>query len=156
MQIIKEASLNADQKQEIVRLWNEEYPVQMSYAKMADFDQYLDNLANKQHLLLVDDSGRISGWAMLFDRDGERWFAIILHTDMQGKGYGTKMLNIIKEGNDKLSGWVIDHNDDLKANGLPYKSPLGFYTRNGFTTCPQVRLELEKISAVRIEWQAKA
>jgi hypothetical protein len=51
-----------------------------------------------------------------------------------------------------LNGWVIDHNNDRKKNGLIYVSPLKFYEKCGFEIQNYMRLELDKISAVKIKW----
>ncbi len=48
--------------------------------------------------------------------------------------------------------WAIDHNNDIKANGRIYLSPLNFYKKNNFIIHANTRLELEKISAAKIEW----
>lgn len=42
---------------------------------------------------------------------------------------------------------VIDHNNDIKFNGELYKSPLLFYQKNGFSICPEIRLEIPVVSA---------
>ncbi|MCB0473527.1 MAG: hypothetical protein KDC56_10755, partial [Flavobacteriaceae bacterium] len=58
-----------------------------------------------------------------------------------------------KEKETELNGWVIDHDNDYKINGELYKSPLNFYLKNGFQKSSDRRLELEKISAVKIKWK---
>ena len=37
-------------------------------------------------------------------------------------------------------------------NNTTYVSPLDFYLKNGFTVCKEIRIESEKISAVKIVW----
>jgi hypothetical protein len=63
-----------------------------------------------------------------------------------------KILNLAKEKETELNAWVIDHNNDIKKNGNKYKTPLEFYLKNGFEKLTENRLELEKISAVKIKW----
>lgn len=62
------------------------------------------------------------------------------------------MLNKLKDDEDTLNGWVIDHDLDKKSNGYYYKSPIGFYQKNGFKVISETRLELEIMSAVKIIW----
>ena len=74
---------------------------------------------------------------------------------MKGKGLGRKMLDKLKQSENHLNGWVIDHNNDKKKNGKPYISPLGFYQKCGFEILVKERLEHHKISAVKIKWTNK-
>jgi GNAT superfamily N-acetyltransferase len=153
MRIVETALLGEAQKGAVMQLWNEEYPAQLGYALAEDFDRYLDGLSGKTHYLGVDIKGQIIAWALSFIRDGERWFAIIVHRSAQGKGNGAAMLQELKAKGERLAGWVSDHERYVKSDGSPYPSPLAFYLRNGFIVRPHVRLEIEKLSAVRIDWQ---
>jgi hypothetical protein len=69
----------------------------------------------------MNNENVIGGWAFLFDRDGERWFAIILSEILQGRGVGRKILDQLKQTESELNGWVIDHNSDKKINGSVYE-----------------------------------
>lgn len=62
------------------------------------------------------------------------------------------MLNLAKTKELVLNAWVIDHDTDRKKTGEVYKSPLNFYLKQGFKKLPDQRLELDKISAVKIKW----
>ena len=62
------------------------------------------------------------------------------------------MVDELKQVEPILNGWVIDHNNDKKINGLTYFSPLKFYEKCGFEIQTDNRLELDKISAVKIKW----
>lgn len=150
--IIKLTKLDEQQKKDILELWNNEYPEKLAYSSLRDFENYLQNLVDPTHYLLLDEADRTNGWAMTFIRDNEKWFAIIISGKLHGKGIGTKMLNKLKEVETTLNGWVINHDSDQKANGDTYQSPIGFYSRNHFEIESQTRLELEKISAVKIKW----
>lgn len=152
MKFVKCQILSVYDRQEIFELWNNEYPENLSYKTTLELDKYLENLTNQSHILLVDIDGKIKGWYFDFMRDNEKWFAIILDSKIQGKGLGTKILSLAKEKEIELNGWVIDHNRDKKRNGEYYKSPLDFYLKNGFEKFPKSRLELDKISAVKIKW----
>ena len=153
MELIKQTELSNSQKNEIFELWNDEYPEKLSYKSILTFDKYLKNLNEQSHILLVDRGKKIKGWYFDFVRDGENWFAILLNSKVKGKGLGTEILNIAKQKKTELNGWVIDHNRDKKKNGEFYKTPIDFYIKNGFEKISNCRLELEKISAVKIKWR---
>ncbi|ESU28770.1 hypothetical protein FLJC2902T_13660 [Flavobacterium limnosediminis JC2902] len=150
--IVEQTNLTEEQKLQLFDLWNEEYPVKLNYPSLSDFENYLDKLDNKTHFLLTDENQQILGWALLFERENEIWFAIIIDASLQGKGFGSKLLERLKSKTDTLNGWVIDHNNDKKNDGSAYKSPINFYIRNQFKTNNTIRLELDIISAVKIEW----
>ena len=153
MEFIKRSSLSVSEKLEVFELWNNEYPEKLSYKEKGEFDTYLKNLMEQSHILLVDIDKKIKGWYFDFKRENEKWFAIILDSEIQGKGLGTKILELAKEKENELNGWVIDHNRDKKKNGELYNSPLNFYLKNGFEKSVIDRLELKNISAVKIKWR---
>lgn len=152
MKIIKQTELNDKQKEQIFELWNNEYPEKLAYNSIEKFENYLNKLTEQKHYLLLDENNEISGWATTFTRESEKWFAIIISEKLHGKGIGTKILNKLKNDENTLNGWVIDHNLDKKSDGNIYQSPLGFYQKNGFEILSQIRLELEIMSAVKIKW----
>jgi len=155
MDFIHTSTLTSSQKEEILYLWNQEYPEQICYPGIAELESYLVRLLEQSHILMVDNQ-KIKGWYLDFNRDNEKWFAIIMDSTYQGKGLGTKMLNLAKEKEIELNGWVIDHDRYKKRNGETYASPLPFYLKNGFKVLREVRLELEQISAVKIQWTANS
>ena len=152
MKFINTSQLSKKQRKEILEIWNHEYPRQLNYSTLGDFDNYLKKLEDPSHIVVVDEKDRIKGWYVDFIREGEKWFVIILDSELHGKGLGTKLLNLAKAKEIQLNGWVIDHDNDKRKNGAPYNSPLAFYLKNGFERLPDVRMELEKISAVQIKW----
>ncbi|WP_324720375.1 N-acetyltransferase [Salinimicrobium sp. HB62] len=152
MELINRSSLSKADKKEIFHLWNNEYPEKLSYKSLPDFEVYLQNLTGQSHILLKDENQNIKGWYFDFMRDNQKWFALILDSKLHGKGWGTKMLSLAKDKEKELNGWVIDHNADKKKNGERYLSPLIFYLKNGFRKLDEQRLELNKISAVKINW----
>jgi hypothetical protein len=151
MHIIETNTLSADQKQDILRLWNNEYSQKLN-KDMAGFDSYLNNLEQQQHILLVNEQEQVLGWAFLFTRDAERWFAIILDAAIQKQGYGKLLIDNLKAKEPILNGWVADHDRDIKTDGTYYISPLPFYLKNDFKVIPECRLENEILSAVKIVW----
>ncbi|QEM10651.1 GNAT family N-acetyltransferase [Mucilaginibacter rubeus] len=156
MKILVQESLSAKQIEAAFRLWNNEYPEKLKFDKIEGFNDYLNNLDAKKHFLLIDAQDVIVGWSATFLRDNERWFAIILNSDVQGKSYGTSILNEIKKHENRLAGWAIDRDGVLRADGHMYKSPLQFYIKNGFNVQADNRIESERISAVKITWQLNA
>ena len=152
MEFIKLTELSKMQKKEILNLWNNEYPEKLNYETLSEFEKYLENLTEQSHIIVINENQKIEGWYFDFIRENEKWFAIILNSNYHGKGFGTKILNLAKEKESQLNGWVIDKNNDRKKNGELYKSPLDFYLKNGFKKLVKNRLELEKISAVKIKW----
>ena len=152
MKITRTTKLSTAEKSQVLTLWNSQYPVKLAYHSLADFDVYLQNLTDLTYYLWTDNESTILGWASTFTRDNEKWFAIILTETLQGKGFGRKMLDELKQHESVLNGWVIDHDNDLKKNGEFYKSPLKFYVKCDFNILTDQRIELEKISAVKIKW----
>jgi len=63
-----------------------------------------------------------------------------------------RLLNKLKENEASLSGWVIDHENDVKENSEKYKSSVLFYLKNGFKVYPGSRLETLILSAGKISW----
>jgi hypothetical protein len=152
MKIIKQSELKESQKIQILELWNNEYPEKLTFNSIEDFENYLNKLSKQNHYLLLDEKDEINGWATTFARENEKWFAIIISEKLHGKGIGTKILNELKNNENSLNGWVIDHHSDKKNNGNIYTSPLGFYIKNEFKVINEIRLELEIMSAVKIKW----
>lgn len=152
MIIVKKRLLNELDKAQILALWSLEYPAKLVYDSIEDFDLYLKSLPLSNHYLLENDKAKVVGWASTFYRNKEIWFTLILAAHEQGLGWGTKLLDILKENESILCGWVIDRADQLKANGMYYRSPLDFYKKNGFIVFPEIRLEADGISAVKIKW----
>jgi len=145
-------ALSENHRKEILILWNNEYPEKLNYLNPADFESYLKNLQDQNHILMIDEKGKVRGWYFDFIRENEKWFVIILDSKFQGKGYGKSIVNLAQEKETELNAWVIDHNKDKKKNGEAYVSPLNFYLKNGFIVLAKNRLELENISAVKIKW----
>jgi GNAT superfamily N-acetyltransferase len=152
VEITKTVNLSKDQKHSIIRLWNAEYPAQIQHSGIDSFDEYLSSKGNLQHYLLTDDNENIKGWLATFMRDGEKWFALLVDGSEQKKGYGTMLLNKVKEFENEINGWAIDREKDVKSNGETYLSPIRFYLKNDFEILNDVRLETETMSAVKIKW----
>lgn len=153
MKIIQTQVLTLEQKESLFELWNAEYPERIGYKDLSEFQDYLNELLSLRHYLLVDDLNIISGWAFTFFREGEDWFGIIIDSKIQGKRFGTLLLDELKSNTPVLNGWATDHQNDVKRNKEPYLSPLEFYTKNRFIVNQNIRMENDKISAVKIRWE---
>lgn len=150
MFIEKIKSLPKKQFEQINALWNLEYPV-----KLKDrFPLLLEGVDEFCHYLILTQDHDVVGWAVAFTKDQQTRFSIIVHPENQKFGFGKALLNRLKEDYSEFYGWVIDHNNDLKANGEHYKSPLSFYLKNGFIVLPEHRLDTEMIKAVLVKWQS--
>jgi GNAT superfamily N-acetyltransferase len=152
MEITKSEILTPDEKEQIVGLWNTEYPKALSLARVSEFDEYLEKLSDK-HYLLVTEQDRILGWLIYFIRDGERCFAMLLNSGVQGKGVGSALLKKAKEYNSALIGWVIDTNEHVKIDGSHYKSPIAFYEKAGFETLRDIVTKKNGINGIQVRWK---
>lgn len=144
--------LNPQQKLRVIHLWNQEFPASLGYDTPAQFDEYLSKLDNISHYLAIDEYDIIKGWMAVFNRDKERWLALLIDSSAQSLGIGTHMLNAAKFNETELNGWVIDHDIYIKTDGKPYLSPLAFYSKNGFEVLKDVRFQNDKMNAVKIRW----
>lgn len=153
LNMVSTDKLSKIEKLQLFELWNSEYPAKLAHKTLDDFNSYLEKLKNIKHILLVDSRNKIHGWYFDFIRNDEKWFVIILDSAIHKQGNGTKLLNNAKKLNTELNGWVIDHDNELKNNDEYYVSPLKFYAKNGFQIINNIRLELDNISAVKINWK---
>lgn len=153
MELTETKFLNKKQKKEIITIWNQEYPKKLELPTIIDFEEYLNGLKDKNHIIFTDETDAIKGWLVYFIREGEQWFAMLIDSSHQRKGLGSELLNMAKQRNMELNGWVIDNDREPRANGLLYKSPLGFYRKNGFKVFDDVKLAKKDISGIKIRWK---
>lgn len=153
MNIRTTTELDSLERKALLDLWNAEYPLRINYTSLEAFEAYLSGLSEGTFYLLESDLGAIKGWASSFRRENETWFALIIAQELHGKGYGTELLNHLKQNNRELSGWVIDGHQEVKSNGELYVSPQNFYLKQNFKLVPEVRLEIPTLSAVKIYWK---
>ena len=146
-------SLNHLQKEQVRDLWNREYPIGIAHRTSDAFQKQLDKWEDKAYILLIDENSAIKGWMCLFTRDESRWFSLLISEDIQRNGWGKRFLEKAREQETELNGWVVDHANDKKLNGAPYRSPIHFYVKNGFSILSDNRLELENISTVQVQWR---
>lgn len=147
--------MQTEQRLQLMELWNNEYPASLAHKTLEDFVAYLATLSYCKHYLLIEDN-TIFAWGFEFDRNEERWFALIIDKAHQGKRIGSQLLNFMKESNKQLNGWVIDHGNATMSDGSFYCSPLTFYLKNDFQLISHQRIDNEVISAVKIQWTKNA
>lgn len=149
--------LNIKQKTGIFKIWNDNYPSQLEFKDMNNLELYLQSLKFPVYFMFESDKPdtkkEFFAFAVVFERDNELWFAIIIDNKFQKKGIGSLILEILKEDFPILNGWVIDNNEYIKLDGSQYNSPLEFYIKNGFSVVENARLETDKISALKINWR---
>lgn len=151
MQLINTASLSANQIQQIDVLWNQEYPKNL----INRFAILLTDAANYRHFIIENDAREIVAWAVLFDKENETRFSIIVTEASKGKGLGGQLMDALKQACSCFYGWVIDHDNDIKSDGSIYRSPLSFYLKHGFEVLSDQRLNTPIIKAVKVKWCAK-
>jgi RimJ/RimL family protein N-acetyltransferase len=146
MEILKTKVLSKSQFQQIDQLWNEEYPVNLKNR----FGLLLDGVEQYHHYIM-EYNNQVIAWAVDFFKEAETRFSIIVAQEHQGKGFGSALLKRLSLDLGEFYGWVIDHNNDVKANGTYYQSPLNFYIQNGFEVLPENRIDTAMIKAVKIK-----
>lgn len=144
--------LSLEETNDLFVLWNAEYPALIAFENSQNFQQYLDGLVGIKHYLLKAPAGTLMGWAFSFDRENERWFAIILSAGLQGRGYGKMLIDCLKNDERKLTAWVVESNHYFKKDGRPYTSPLSFYLKNGFKILLAEKSKGTVIETVKILW----
>jgi len=94
-----------------------------------------------------------SSLGVKFETDEERRFSILVLSKYKGQGIGKHLIDSFKKDYPIFYGWVIDHDNDVKANGEKYVSPLPFYLKLGFNILNEQRIDTEMISAVKVIFQ---
>ena len=140
--------LSSRQFAEINALWNEEYPLQLKDRLALLFEGNTKTI----HFYLLDEFEQIIAWSVLFEKENDLRFSIIVSGLYQQKGLGSALLMEMKKEGIPFCGWVIDHDTDLKSDGSYYHSPLHFYLKNGFLIDDTFRLNNEMIRAVLVRY----
>jgi hypothetical protein len=151
--IIHTQVLNQQQQFELLKCWNEVYPLNLKFDDLGKMKIYFDGLQKLEYFLLIDSSIPATAFSFRFIRDEELWLAMLMPPAMQGKGYGSILIEELTENINSISAWVVDHERDVKADGSPYISPLLFYLKERFEIQEGVRLENDAISAAKLVWK---
>jgi GNAT superfamily N-acetyltransferase len=110
-EIIKTRILTERQIRQINQLWNDEFPVKLK----GRFGILLDGVSNFEHYYIAEKNDAVIAWAVIFEKDNELRFSLIVHSSHKGKGFGTALVNKLKENHSHFYGWVIDHNQNLRS-----------------------------------------
>lgn len=149
MKIHRSVTLSAKHDAEIDALWNTEYPL-----KLKDrFALLLEDATLTIHFYVLNQEDEIIAWSVLFEKENDLRFSIIVASNYQKEGLGSALLAEMKKEGVPFSGWVIDHDSDLRSDGSNYTSPLNFYLKNGFSIDESCRLKTEMIQAVLVRYQ---
>ncbi len=151
MKIEQHKELSPQDLEALFKLWNDEYPKEASFQNQSDLVDYLNTLSHPKHQLLKDDEGHLKAWFCTFQRIDLPWFAMIVSRDLQGQGWGRKLLEQAQKKHSILNGWAVDHHNYQKSDGSPYPSPLGFYNKLGFRKT-KLKYGEGNLSVVHIVW----
>lgn len=150
MRITKTKIISQLQTEQINALWDIEFPEKLN----GRYPLLLEEATSFDHYIIEDDAQKIIAWAVIFEKDQQIRFSLIVAANQQQKGLGGLLIERLKSDNQEFYGWVIDHNDDLKTNGEHYLSPLPFYLKHGFEILNDQRIDSPMIKAVLIKWAA--
>jgi len=150
MKLIFTTTISELQQKQIDALWNQEYPKNLQNR----FAILLTDASNYRHFIIENESQQVLGWAVLFDKENETRFSIIVGEASKGMGLGGQLMDALKQACPCFYGWVIDHDNDLKNDGTNYPSPLTFYLKHGFEVLSEQRLDTPIIKAVKVKWSA--
>jgi GNAT superfamily N-acetyltransferase len=152
MRFIETLHLSDEAWHSVYGLWNTEFPVKLHKATLTDFKENIGKWDAVRHTLAIDGA-KVVGWLADFDRDDERWFALIIASSSNGTGVGTRLIMRAKKRNGILNGWVINGPGYLRQDGSSYRNPLPFYKKMGFQLVPGELLDQDGFEAVKIRWK---
>jgi GNAT superfamily N-acetyltransferase len=147
--IIQTKELSNSQVEQIDRAWNDEYPIKLNNR----FGILLNDAKSYMHYIIENEKQEVIAWGVMFEKEDERRFSILVVNKYKGQGLGKKLIEAFKKDYPIFYGWVIDHDNDVKANGEKYVSPLPFYLQLGFTILKEQRIDTEMISAVKVKFK---
>lgn len=150
MRITKTKIISQLQTEQINALWDNEFPEKLN----GRYPLLLEDARSFDHYIIEDDAQKIIAWAVIFEKDQQIRFSLIVAANQQRNGLGGLLIERLKTDYQEFYGWVIDHNDDLKTNGEHYLSPLPFYLKHGFEILNDQRIDSPMIKAVLIKWVA--
>ena len=75
--IIHTKVLNLQQQLEMLKCWNEVFPVNVKFDDLENLFAYFDGLKNVEYFLLIDSSVPAIAFSFRFIRDGELWLAML-------------------------------------------------------------------------------
>ncbi len=149
MAITKTTVLTQHQANQLNELWNNEYPLTLANR----FNILLDGVDHYMHYIIQDSNQTVMAWAVVFEKEQQMRFSIIVSDTHKNKGLGTLLINALKQDYTEFYGWVIDHDHAIKSNGSYYQSPMPFYIKQGFEILTDIRINTNMLQAVLIKWK---
>ena len=103
-------------------------------------------------IFIIVINEHLVAWLQLNDAKGKYWFNMLVVRDKQGLGFGSQLLEHVKDKVPNLHGWVVPHNNYFLFNREPYYSPLKFYEKCGFKVDPNYQ-NRNGIDVVEVTWE---
>lgn len=153
MKLVQAESLSETEIKEVFEIWNKVYPKQIAYKDLSGLESTLDTYKNPTHFM-IKNAEQMMGWCCVFDRQDARWFALIIDGEHQCLGLGTRLLNIAKDHETELFGWMTPRENYVKTDGSVYRSPQNFYIKHGFVITEE-SFETEVLYTVKIAWKKR-
>lgn len=153
MKIETQSQLMSEDESSIFNVWNSVYPREVCFNTNGDFSTFLSALAAQTHLIIRDEQRNLLGWLMLFDREGARFFVLLVGEGQSKKGIGTSLVREMMRLEAEVQGWVVPHSHYQRSDGAPYISPMPFYKKLGFEELDEVRAK-NGLETVRIRWRS--
>ena len=146
------STLSQKEKEKIVSVWNQEYPRELAYSSVHDYDAYLSKIEILNHYLIKKE-GVIVAMASVFIREEDTWFSILINGKHQRRGLGRQLMNQLMCDYDRLNGWMVDQEGSTLATGKAYSIPASFYQKLGFVKLSKVN---EKpVRCIHIQWDKR-
>jgi len=149
----KTSKLSASEKMDIFHIWNTVYPAQITHNTIADLDKYLATIGNTTHTLAKINE-RTVGWLSTFDRNNDRWFAIIVDPGHQRRSIGTRLMHELQTTEQKVYGWIVLEDNYIKRDGSVYLSPKEFYKKFDFVITDEF-FASDALTTTKIYWQSR-
>ncbi len=149
--MVESEHLDLQTRVDVFDLWNMAYPKNIALRLPTDFDNYLNKLSDLRHAFIRGTNNQLIAWYADFIRNNSRWFALIIHPDHHGHGFGKHFMNHAFKQNTELNGWVVTGDQYIRRDGKPYVSPLGFYEKLGFANTKETFIS-DTLETVHVKW----
>ncbi|MHA2503663.1 MAG: GNAT family N-acetyltransferase [Candidatus Kariarchaeaceae archaeon] len=109
-------------------------------------------------LILALDGDRLVGWLQLtpIKDTSKHHFNMLVDDKDHGRGIGTRLLTEAKKLEDELRGVMVPIEGYKRRDGLPYRSPVEFYKKNGFVLTGESWIEYGDVEIVGMIWSRKS
>ena len=152
IKIAQSNTLVESELQSIHAMWNSAFPLEIAYETVNETELFLAGLSKLRHIKAFE-SEQMIGWMGIFERHGECWFIILASTAHQRKGTGTALIAKAKEDEEELNGWIVLSEEHKISSGAYYRSPAGFYEKQGFTLNENRSMTARGLESHHIQWK---